>query len=251
MTTDTQIELNQVDMVFFKEHSLLQVLDQVNLTVKEGEIVGLLGPSGSGKSTILNIISGLLTPTRGNCTVHGKVGYMFQQDHLLNWRTIYQNICLGLEIQKTLTPQALANAEHLLKTYDLWEFHDRYPRELSGGMRQRVALIRTLATNPNILLLDEPFSALDFQTRLMVSDDIYRIIKLEGKTTVLVTHDISEAIGMCDRIYVLSTRPATVKNVHTIQLSLEGEKTPFTARKAPEFQAYFDTVWKEMVPDEQ
>jgi len=249
MTNQPQIELKDIDMVFFKDNTLLHVLDKISFTVQQGDIVGLLGPSGSGKSTVLNIISGLLTPTAGICTIQGNIGYMFQQDHLLNWRNIYQNILLGLEIQKKITPLTLANVDHLLKTYEIWDFRDRYPQELSGGMRQRVALIRTLATNPDILLLDEPFSALDFQTRLTVSDDIYRIIKQENKTTILVTHDISEAIGMCDVIHVLTTRPAKIKNTHLIHHTLDGERTPFSARKSAEFQGYFDTIWKEMTDD--
>lgn len=156
------------------------------------------------------------------------------------------NITIGLEIQKQKTDEAMKRVERLLKTYDLWDFRNMYPKELSGGMRQRVALIRTLAVDPDILLLDEPFSALDYQTRILVSDDVYRIIKNEGKSAILVTHDISEAISMSDRILVLSRRPASVKSFHEINLVTEGEKTPLKVRKVPQFQDYFDILWKEL-----
>lgn len=156
------------------------------------------------------------------------------------------NITIGLEIQKKKTDEAMKRVERLLKTYDLWDFRNMYPKELSGGMRQRVALIRTLAVDPDILLLDEPFSALDYQTRILVSDDVYRIIKNEGKSAILVTHDISEAISMSDKIIVLSRRPAIVKSVHEINLVTEGEKTPLKTRKVPQFQQYFDILWKEL-----
>ena len=156
------------------------------------------------------------------------------------------NITIGLEIQKKKTDEAMKRVERLLKTYDLWEFRNMYPKELSGGMRQRVALIRTLAVAPDILLLDEPFSALDYQTRLLVSDDVYRIIKNEGKSAIMVTHDISEAISMSDKIIVLSKRPASVKSVHDINLVTKGEGTPLKTRKVPQFQYYFDILWKEL-----
>ena len=171
---------------------------------------------------------------------------MFQKDNLLEWRNIIDNITIGLEIQKKKTDESMKRVERLLKTYDLWDFRNMYPKELSGGMRQRVALIRTLAVNPDILLLDEPFSALDYQTRILVSDDVYKIIKDEGKSAILVTHDISEAISMSDKIIVLSKRPATVKSTHNINLVPEGEKTPFKVRKLPQFQYYFDILWKEL-----
>lgn len=171
---------------------------------------------------------------------------MFQRDHLLEWRSIMDNITIGLEIQKNKDPKAIERVEHLLKTYDLWDFRNMYPKELSGGMRQRVALIRTLSVDPDVLLLDEPFSALDYQTRLLVSDDVYRIIKNEGKSAILVTHDISEAIAMGDKVAVLSKRPSTIKSEYTIDLGLGQSKTPFECRKVPKFQTYFDLLWKEL-----
>ncbi|MGN1031914.1 MAG: ABC transporter ATP-binding protein, partial [Intestinibacter sp.] len=205
------------------------------------------GPSGSGKSTILNILTKLLEPTSGEVAINGTIGYMFQRDHLLDWRTIMDNITIGLEIMKRKDSKSIERIERLLKTYGLWEFRNMYPKELSGGMRQRVALIRTLSVDPDILLLDEPFSALDYQTRLMVNDDVYRIIKNENKTALLVTHDISEAIAMSDKIAVISKRPSIIKSEHKIEFEdLKDDRTPFKCRKVPKFQTYFDILWKEI-----
>ncbi len=247
---ENRIEVSHVNKRFYTDDGEILVINDLNMELKRGEILGILGPSGSGKSTILNMLSHILEPTSGEITIDGIVGYMFQRDHLLEWRTIMDNVLIGLEIQKGLTQESKERVEKLLQIYGLWEFKDRYPRELSGGMRQRAALIRTLSTRPDILLLDEPFSALDYQTRLMVSDDIYQIIKHEKKEAILVTHDIAEAISMCDRIYVLSNRPATIKSTHVINLSTIGEKTPLSSRKAPEFSRYFDLLWKELERDE-
>lgn len=241
-----RMALKHVCKSFYTDEGQIDVLKDINLTLKEGEILGILWPSGSGKSTILNILSKLLAPTSGEVQINGRIGYMFQHDQLLEWRTIMDNVLIGLEIQKKLTRANKDNVVHLLQTYGLWEFRNSFPRQLSGGMRQRAALIRTLATSPDILLLDEPFSALDYQTRLMVSDDIYKILKKENKEAVLVSHDISEAISMADEICVLSKRPATIKSSHRIQLTVEGEKTPLSSRKAPEFKDYFDILWKEL-----
>ena len=179
---------------FYTKEGELEVLKNISFQLNQGEILSLLGPSGSGKSTVLNILSELITPTSGEVIVNGNIGYMFQKDHLLECRNIMDNITIGLEIQKNKDPESIKRVETLLKTYGLWEYRNMYPKELSGGMRQRVALIRTLAVAPDILLLDEPFSALDYQTRLLVSYDVYRIIKNEGKSAIMVTHDISEAI---------------------------------------------------------
>lgn len=240
------IELKNIYKSFYTKEGEITVLEDVNMVLEKGKILGILGPSGSGKSTILNILTDLIQPTDGIVRISGKIGYMFQKDHLLEWRNIMDNITIGQEIQKNMTPEGKSHIEEMLKMYGLWEFRNRYPKELSGGMRQRVALIRTLATNPDILLLDEPFSALDYQTRLMVSDDIYKIIKREHKEAILVTHDISEAISMADEVIVLSRRPATVKSKHEIHLTVQGEKTPLSARKAPEFKDYFDVLWREL-----
>ncbi|CEN80957.1 MAG: ATP-binding cassette domain-containing protein [Paeniclostridium sordellii] len=188
------LKVSNLSKTFYTKDGELEVLKNINFTLNEGEILTFLGPSGSGKSTILNILTGLLTPSEGNFFIDGTVGYMFQKDHLLEWRNVMDNVLIGLEIQSKKSSKYIDFVEKLLKTYGLWDFRSMYPKELSGGMRQRVALIRTLAVNPDVLLLDEPFSALDYQTRILVSDDIYKIIKNENKSTILVTHDISEDI---------------------------------------------------------
>ena len=246
------LDMNHVYKDFYSLEEERQILRDINFSVEEGEILVLLGPSGCGKSTILNIIAGLLEPTEGTVdTYDKKIGYMFQKDHLFEWRTILKNITLGLEIQHKLTDEAQTEIKRLLEIYDLWDFRNNFPRELSGGMKQRAALIRTLALIPDILLLDESFSGLDYQTRLIVTDDIYKIIKKENKTAILVTHDISEAISMADTVAVLSHRPTTIQSVHQIKLTTAGEKTPLTARTAPEFKDYFDLFWKELQNNEK
>ncbi len=221
-------------------------VDNFNLSVKKGEFVSIIGPSGCGKTTILSLISGLITPTEGKIYTTSKnlnLGYMLQKDQLFPWRTIEKNIYLPLEIKKNFTKENKQYAEELLKKYGLYDFRKNYPSELSGGMRQRVALIRTLVFKPEILLLDEPFSALDSQTRLEVCDDVYKIIKNENKTTILVTHDISEAISLSDRIIVLTKRPATVKSefIPKIQGS-----SPLERREKPEFSILFEKIYKEL-----
>lgn len=193
----------------------------------------------------MSIIAGLESKTSGEIYIDGKIGYMLQKDNLLEWRTIYNNVLLGLEIQKNITAENKEYVEELLKKYGLYEFKDKYPTQLSGGMRQRVALIRTLAIRPNILLLDEAFSALDYQTRLMVTEDIYKILKNEKITALMVTHDISEAISMSDRVVVLTHRPATVKNIHDIDFEMEN-RTPLNCREKPKFSKYFNLMWKEL-----
>lgn len=240
------VDVKNLTKNFYNKDGEIKVLNDINFSLNEGEILTLLGPSGSGKSTILNILTELLKPTSGKVNITGNIGYMFQKDHLLEWRTIMDNILIGLEIQKKKTPEAISRIERLLKTYGLWDFRNMYPKELSGGMRQRVALIRTLAVNPDILLLDEPFSALDYQTRILVSDDVYKIIRNEGKSAILVTHDISESISMSDKIAVLSKRPATIKSIYTIDLKISGERTPIISRSAENFKDYFNILWKEI-----
>jgi NitT/TauT family transport system ATP-binding protein len=240
------VDVKNLTKNFYNREGEIEVLKNINFSLKEGEILTILGPSGSGKSTILNILTKLLEPTSGEVNIKGNIGYMFQRDHLLEWRNIMDNITIGLEIQNKKTPKAISRIENLLKTYGLWEFRNMYPKELSGGMKQRVALIRTLAVNPDILLLDEPFSALDYQTRILVSDDIYKIIKNENKSTILVTHDISEAISMSDKIAVLSKRPATVKSIYDINLKITEKRTPIISRSAENFKDYFNILWKEI-----
>lgn len=247
------VELHDIGMKYQSPNGEINALEKINFKVNTGEFVCIVGPSGCGKSTLLSIISGLLIPTYGKVLLDGeqvtgtstKVGYMLQKDQLFGWRTILQNVLLGLEIQKALTPDAKEKAKNLLRTYGLFEFCNKYPNQLSGGMRQRAALIRTLVPNPQILLLDEAFSALDYQTRLTVSEDIYQIIKKENKTAILVTHDISEAISMADRVIILSQRPGTVKQILDINLTCS-KRTPLNSREAPEFPYYFQKVWKEL-----
>jgi len=218
-------------------------LENITFSVKEGEFVSLIGPSGCGKSTVLSIIAGLETRNSGTIEINGEVGYMLQKDSLLEWRTIYDNIMFGLEVQKIKTEENEEYAVNLLKKYNLYEFKDKYPNQLSGGMRQRAALIRTLAIKPKILLLDEAFSALDYQTRIMVTKDIYEILKNENITVLMVTHDISEAISMSDRVIILSNRPARVKDILKIDFEIEN-RTPINCRESPKFSKYFDTIWK-------
>lgn len=221
-------------------------VDNFSFDLENGEFVAIVGPSGCGKSTILNILAGLDTKSSGEIILsdNTKMGYMLQQDALFNWKTVLENCLLGLEINKTLTKENKNYVLDLLNTYGLKDFINSYPNTLSGGMRQRVALIRTLATKPDLLLMDEPFSALDYQTRLSVSDDVYQIIKKEKKSAIMVTHDIAEAISMADKIIILSKRPSKIKKV--IDIKLTDKSTPINNRKAKEFSYYYDLIWKEI-----
>ena len=243
--TKKVLEVKNICKTYQAKNGEIEALKNINFNIKQGEYISIIGPSGCGKSTLLSIIAGLETKTDGEIYIDGKIGYMLQKDNLLEWRTIYKNVLLGLEIQKELTEENKAYVLELLKKYGLYEFRNKYPTQLSGGMRQRVALIRTLAIRPSILLLDEAFSALDYQTRLMVTEDIYKILKEEGITALMVTHDISEAISMSDRVIVLSQRPATVKNIYEIDFEMEN-RTPLNCRESPKFSKYFNQMWKEL-----
>ena len=246
------LKMEGVGLTYQTPQRETEALKNVNFTVKKGEFIAIVGPSGCGKTTILSLIAGLIRPNSGKVYINGneinsvseKIGYMLQKDQLFDWRTVKQNITLGLEIKKLNLAENLDYATSLLEKYGLLEFIHHYPYQLSGGMRQRVALIRTLAFKPEVLLLDEPFSALDFQTRLAVCDDVYKIIKNENKTTVLVTHDISEAVSLADKIIVLTKRPAMVKNVYEIKID---KPTPFLKREDPNFSKWFITIWKKVV----
>lgn len=242
----TIMKINDVSKTFYTEIGVLDVLKNINLEINEGEIVAIIGPSGSGKSTLLNVISGLIKPTSGSVESVGEIGYMFQKDHLFEWRTVWKNILLGLEITKKNDFEHQENVKKLLEKYGLSEFNNSFPNELSGGMRQRIALIRTLATNPTILLLDEAFSALDYQTRLLVSNDIYKMIKDQNLTSILVTHDISEAISIADRIIVLSNRPASIKKIYKLEFENLTERNPLNVRAQPEFSKYFNLLWNDL-----
>ena len=247
------LELKNISKIYQDDNGETLAIKNFSYKFENGEFVTLLGPSGCGKSTLLSIIAGLESPSSGNGLLNGiditnkrsNIGYMLQKDYLLEWRTILKNVILGLEIKKELTNENVEYAKKLLETYGLSDFIDKYPSQLSGGMKQRVALIRTLATKPEILLLDEAFSALDYQTRLDVSTDVYRIIKSENKSTIMVTHDIPEAISMSDKIIVLSHRPATIKNIHEIKFDIKN-RNPLNCRDHPDFRKYFDTIWKEL-----
>ncbi len=241
----TIVSMQDISLRYHSINGETPAVSHLDLTVESGEFISIVGPSGCGKSTILSMLAEQLSPSEGKIQVNGTIGYMLQKDHLLEWRTIRSNALLGLEIQKNLTEETTAYVDTLLKQYGLWSFKDHFPWQLSGGMRQRAALIRTLAIRPDILLLDEPFSALDYQTRLSVSDEIGSIIRKEKKTAILVTHDISEAISLADRVIVLTKRPATVKKIFPIELSGK-HITPLQAREAPEFKDYFNAIWKEL-----
>ena len=250
------LELKNVHYAYHTLEGETYALKDITFSVREGEFIALVGPSGCGKSTLLHLIAGLLTPEKGLIKINGSyhpdntsgIGYMLQKDHLLEWRTIYKNVLLGLEIRRELTAEKLAYVNQLLSDYGLDKFRSAHPSELSGGMRQRAALIRTLALKPELLLLDEPFSALDSQTRLSVSDDIGRILRQEKKTAILVTHDISEAISMAARVIILSPRPAIIRKIVPICFDLEN-RTPMASRNAPEFKSYFNLIWKELNHD--
>ena len=240
-----------LEKICFSYHDLTgetEVLKNISFTVEEGEFIAIVGPSGCGKSTLLNIICGLLQAKEGRCILSDNMtmGYMLQHDHLFEWRTIYENVTLGLEINHKLTKENKQYVLSLLENYGLIDFKDKRPSELSGGMKQRAALIRTLALRPQILLLDEPFSALDYQTRLLVSSDIGRLIKRTGKTAIMVTHNLSEAISLADRVIVLSHRPSTLKADIEIHLTLPDDSI-LGYRSAPEFQNYFNTIWEMLV----
>ena len=245
------LHFENISLNYHSKTDEIAAVRNLSFQVYDGEFVSIIGPSGCGKTTILSMISGILPPTNGTIRIDGvpvkgpskAIGYMLQKDQLFPWRSIYQNVIIGLEIQRKKTPEALAVADDLLKKYGLWEFRNKYPNELSGGMKQRVALIRTLVLNPKILLLDEPFSALDYQTRLNVTNDVYDIIKTEKKTAVLITHDISESISMSDRILVLTKRPAQLCAVH--ECKFDGLR-PTKRRESAEFPKTFDKIWREI-----
>lgn len=243
-STNTLLKVNNLSKIYYKSDHETEAVRDITFDLNEGDFIGIVGPSGCGKSTILNIICGLDEKTRGEIIKKDniKIGYMLQEDALFPWLTIFDNATLGLKISKKLTVQNKKYVLNLLRKYDLINFKDKYPNELSGGMKQRLALIRTLAMKPDILLLDEPFSALDYQTRLSVSEDVYNIIKEEKKSVIIVTHDLSEAISLCSKIIVLSKRPSIIKNIHEIKLY----DTPIQNRKSEYFSYYYDLLWKEI-----
>ncbi len=240
------LKIKNLKKIYHTKTQEIMAVKDFSFDIKKGDFIAIVGPSGCGKSTILSILCGLEKKSDGiiNLDKNEKIGYMLQQDSLFEWRNILNNCLLGLEINNTLNEDSKNKVINLLTTYGLKDFIYSYPDNLSGGMRQRVALIRTLATNPTLLLLDEPFSALDYQSRLSISDDIYTILKKEGKSMIMVTHDIAEAISMCDKVIVLSNRPAVIKSVYDI--NLENRSTPINNRKDKNFSYYYDAIWKDI-----
>ena len=251
------LELKHIHYSYHTLDGETPALVDISFSVEKGEFIAIVGPSGCGKTTLLSLISGLLIPERGLIKINGKyltesttnVGYMLQHDELFEWRTIYHNVVLGLEIQHMMTAKTRQRAHELLDFYGLKQFKNSRPSELSGGMRQRAALIRTLVLEPDLLLLDEPFSARDDQTRLNVGDDIGQILRREKKSAVLVTHDLSEAISLADRVIILSKRPASILQTIPLVFDLD-EDTPLNRRNAPEFKTYFQLIWKELNANE-
>lgn len=247
------LEIHNIHHIYFSEHDATRALENISLSIEEGEFISLLGPSGCGKTTLLSIIAGLVNATEGSITIkgepnqnrHSNMGYMLQQDYLFPWKTIEENIFLGLKIMKLDTPSNKEKALQLLDNIGLQGVLHQYPDQLSGGMRQRVALVRTLATDPKILLLDEPFSALDYQTKLKLEDLVFKTLKEYNKTAILVTHDISEAIAMSDRIFMLKANPGQVHRTFIVPEDLR-KATPFEVRQHPQFSEVFQKIWREL-----
>jgi NitT/TauT family transport system ATP-binding protein len=253
MADNAKVSLRNVWMTYLTQHEEIHALQDLNLDVAEKEFISIVGPSGCGKSTVLSLVAGLLKVSRGTVSVNGQpvtgpttaIGYMLQQDYLYKWRTILQNATLGLEVRGQKTKEAVQRIEERLVDMGLGDFMNRYPSQLSGGMRQRAALVRTLALEPDVLLLDEPFSALDYQTRLCLEDELAGILRSLGRTVILVTHDISEAISMSDRVVVMSKRPGTIINEYRMHFA-GNPNSPFAVREASEFNQYFEDIWKEL-----
>jgi len=240
------LSIRNLKKIYHDKFGETVAINDLNLDIKDKEIVAIVGPSGCGKSTLLSILANLEKQSSGSILFNGrkKIGYMLQTDSLMPWRTILENALIGLEIGNDLTLDNIKKVTNMLDKYGLSEFKDKYPSNLSGGMKQRVALIRTLATDPDILLLDEPYSALDYQTRLALSDDLYKIIKEHGKTVLIITHDIAEAISLANRVIVLTKRPCEVKNIY--ELSFSNAKLPTEKRKSLEFSNYYDMIWRDL-----
>ncbi len=247
------LEAHNLKICYQAVNGEVEAVHDVSFNVREGEFISIVGPSGCGKSTLLSSIAGITPLTSGNILlsgenvtgVCGEIAYMLQKDNLLDWRSIRKNVLIGLEIRRMLTKENLDYADNLLRAYGLWEFRDKYPAQLSGGMRQRAALIRTLAVRPKLLLLDEAFSALDYQTRLTVTDDVYKILKKEKQTALIVTHDIPESISMSDRVIILSRRPAVIKKIYDTEFDIP-DRSPLLCRDHKKFGEYFNQIWKEL-----
>ena len=246
------LKIKNLQKIYHDLNGEIKAIKDIIIDINENELISIVGPSGCGKSSLLSILAKIEKKSDGEIIFNKpntKIGYMLQRDCLLEWKTVFNNTMFGLEIKGKKNDENKEYVEELLKKYNLYEFKNKYPSELSGGMRQRVALIRTLAVKPKILLLDEAFSALDYQTRIMVTNDIYSILRKEKITALIVTHDISEAISMSDRVLVLSKRPGTIKDIHKIDFEIEN-KTPINCRENAKFSGYFNTLWKELGVDE-
>ena len=241
------LEIKNLSKIYHTNKSEIPALKDLNLNIKEGEFLSIVGPSGCGKTTLLSILCGLENKSSGEIIFPKdklKVGYMLQTDTLFPWLNILDNCLLGLKVEKKVNNENIAKVKDYLTTYGLKDFIYKYPSNLSGGMKQRVALIRTLAIDPDIILLDEPFSALDYQTRLAVSDDVWKILKQEQKTTIMITHDVTEAVSMSDRVIVLTDRPAKVKCEYNIKMN--NKSNPIKNRTLEEFKYYYDKIWKDI-----
>ena len=243
---ESLLEIKNLYKIYHNEKDETMAIKDLSFSIEPNEIVAIVGPSGCGKSTLLSILANIEKQSSGEIIFKDQkdIGYMLQSDSLFPWLSIKENCLLGLKIKKEKNLESINNVLNLLNKYGLGDFIDKYPNNLSGGMKQRCALIRTMATNPNILLLDEPYSALDYQTRLALSDDMYRIIKNEKKTAILITHDIAEAICMADRIIVLTKRPCSIKKIY--QINLKNKDTPINNRKDPNFNYYYDMIWRDL-----
>ncbi|MDQ0215779.1 NitT/TauT family transport system ATP-binding protein [Oikeobacillus pervagus] len=247
------VEIDSISHTYFTPTTANNALKNIHFTIEKGEFISLIGPSGCGKTTLLSIVAGLLSPTNGKILIEGKnpnqlkslIGYMLQQDYLFPWKSIEENIFLGLKVMNLLNEETKQKAIHLLEVMGLQGVEKQSPRQLSGGMRQRVALVRTLAVNPKLLLLDEPFSALDYQTKLKLEDLVFTTLKSFHKTALLVTHDIGEAICMSDRIIMLSRSPGSIHRIFKVPKELR-ELSPFEARNHSQFPDFFQQIWKEL-----
>lgn len=247
------LEIKNINMNYHTIDGVTEAIKDISFNVESGEFISIIGPSGCGKSTLLNIISGILSPSSGEVKFNDpsiknnldKMGYMFQKDYLFPWLTVRENVLLGLKVKNIYTKENIEFTDELLECYGLNIFKNHKPTQLSGGMRQRVALIRTLALKPEVVLLDEPFSALDYQSRLKVTDDVYEIIRKEKKTVIMVTHDLGEAIVMSKRVIILTNRPASIKDDLIITFNNK-DATPFDKRKEPEYNNYFRKLWGEL-----
>lgn len=239
------LSINNISKIYHTPKEEIIALDNISINIEQGDFVAIVGPSGCGKSTLLSILNKQETVTKGKIDYHNQtIGYMLQEDALFEWLNVLDNCLLGLKIKNQLNKKAKQYVLELLSKYGLKDFIYSYPQNLSGGMRQRVALIRTLAIKPDILLMDEPFSALDFQSRLNISNDVYQILKNEKKTLIIVTHDISEAVTLCNKVIVLTKRPAKIKNMYKIDFSQES--TPIERRSSEKFSSYYNLIWKDI-----